>query len=799
MTTNFARTVWSTLQDGAASRGIRLTAVVGGYLDEQNGSRSPARRVYHHLDKQNFDGVLVFTGALGTFSDQADAEAFVRGLRPLPVVSIGVPVEGVPSLCLDQSGPVEELVRHLHSVHGFRRFAFLEGPPGQPEARARRAAFSAALGRLGVPEEDKVYFSGDFTKASGAAALKSLIDQAGGPTALVCVNDLSALGALEAAREAGVTVPGTIAITGFDDLALAVFQGPSLTSVPQPLIRQSLMALDLLVAAMDGDDSTPAVVLPALVRYRESCGCTPRMTPFAPADKAAFLRDILGDQAQFTPGFLAFAREWVSDFLTSFEYFLDTDNRSVLKSLWGRYYRNPELLQGQGVSFRRLFLGLESLFGSHPRFEQVQRENLLLAGGAEARKGVLTEQTTRQFFYSLNAVETALGRVQSREDLRALSETAWAELGVEGVALVRFGAPPQLVYQSTRWTERTLGVQPVSVDYPALLPPVLVTDDQHAHRVVEALTTDETYLGYAVFWTNRVDVVACDLLARQFSGALQRIELLERIDLQSSALQASLDEARRMQQQLVETEKVASLGRLVAGVAHEINTPLGTGITGASYLLDRLGDVRRQFEAGTLARSVLEQFFAQGDEALTGVLRNLMKAGELVQAFKSLGLDHTQGEWKPIELRTLFGDLGTLYQAECLKKGIELRCEFPAAGLHVFSQPSALVQVVGELLENAMEHAFPTGFPEPQVLLQVGVDDTNLRLAVTDNGRGLSADERRHLFDPLFTTLRAQGHAGLGLHLVFQLVNRTLGGSISVASEPGAGSCFLCVIPLKTP
>ncbi|HTH14794.1 MAG TPA: ATP-binding protein, partial [Spirochaetia bacterium] len=219
---------------------------------------------------------------------------------------------------------------------------------------------------------------------------------------------------------------------------------------------------------------------------------------------------------------------------------------------------------------------------------------------------------------------------------------------------------------------------------------------------------------------------------------------------------------------------------------------------GTSFLLDRLTDIQSQFAAGTLGRGGLEQFLAQGKEALDGVLRNLMKAGELIQAFKGLGLDHGQGEWKPVELGVLFGDLKVLYTGELAKRGIALHAELPSEPVLVYTQPSALVQVAGELLENAMEHAFPLGFSgNPQVLLQVEVSDRTLRLAVTDNGRGLESEERRHIFDPLYTTRRPEGHAGLGLHLAFQLVTRTLEGRMTVASEPGAGSCFLCSIPLK--
>jgi len=301
-----------------------------------------------------------------------------------------------------------------------------------------------------------------------------------------------------------------------------------------------------------------------------------------------------------------------------------------------------------------------------------------------------------------------------------------------------------------------------------------------------------------VFWINNQEPVVCDSLANCFAQALHRVELLERIRDQSESLRVSLEATKKMQEQLIETEKVASLGRLVAGVAHEINTPLGTGITGSSFLLEKIKETSTLFAAGSLVKSGLISFFSQGQEALEGVLRNLTKAGELIQAFKGLGLEHGQAEWVPVEIRGLLCDIETLYMEEFAKKKVALRFELPPSETMVYMQSSAFVQVVGELLDNAVEHAFLDGrFESPRVLLQVEVSDSTLRLAVTDNGRGLDIEERRHLFEPLFTTARARGHAGLGLHLAFRLVTATLGGQMSVASEPGAGTCFLCLIPTQ--
>lgn len=796
MTNSFSKTIWYSLQESATTLGVRLTAVLGGTIDHPRVP-TPARKVYDLLDVRNFDGVLLHTAALSYYSNDQAVGGFLAELAGLPVVSFGVALDGVTSVGVRQAEAVKELVRHLSEAHGFRRFAFVAGPATQIEAQIRKAAFFEAIEEWGIGSDRVEVFPGEYNRESGAQAVRVLAARGGAPVALVCSNDDEAIGALEAARALGVAVPGQLAVVGFDDIDLASLQEPSLTSVGQPLIRQAGRALALLVARVRGG---PVVheFDPAPLYFRESCGCKPK--PTVPAsDKPGLIRDLMARQTNATDGYLTFLRNWISDYLTAFEYLLETGNPTVLKTQWTQYYLHTAGDRERGISFRQLLVGLEALFGHHPGYQKATQENLMMAGAAESRKGSRVDQTTRTFFFILHGVETLIGQINDREGLASLPFSSLSPLGLSGVLLVRFGVLPQVLYFHSRWTEDTGLPLGDFVDYPALLPAELESLDLPSHRIVVALTTENAYLGYAVFWTESPESFVCDFLANQFSGALQRIELLERVRDQRHSLEASLDETRRMQKQLVETEKVASLGRLVAGVAHEINTPLGTGITGTSFLLDRLGEVQNQFENGSLARSGLQLFFSQGHEALDGVLRNLMKAGELIQAFKGLGLDHGQGEWKPIQLNTLFGDLAAVYSGELKNRGIELKFEVPLVGPLVYSQPSALVQVVGELLENAMDHAFPAGFPgAPQVLLQVSVQADILRLAVTDNGRGLDVEERRHIFDPLYTTRRPEGHAGLGLHLAFQLITRTLNGQMTVASEPGAGSCFLCLIPLKT-
>ncbi|HTH14397.1 MAG TPA: substrate-binding domain-containing protein, partial [Spirochaetia bacterium] len=538
------------------------------------------------LDERNFDGVLLHTGALSYYSGTPSVDTLIRELGTIPMVSLGVLVDGVASVAVDQASAVKALVRHLHDDHGYRRFALVSGPVEQIEARIRKAAFEEALAELGVTADRIMEFPGDYTRQSGVSAIQTLAHQPHQGVALVCSNDEEALGAREECLNLGISVPGQMAIVGFDDLELAAFGDPGITSAALPLLKQAGNALELLLRRMAGTVGPEHQVLPAQLRFRSSCGCHPAPVAGQWKDKADLLTDLLSTQTNTTQGFLEFSREWLADFFTAFEHMLETGNSSVLQVQWTKYYDRIHPEQERGIPFRRLFAGLVTLYGTHPRFDTVSRENITLAGTAEAFRGMRADKKVRDFFFLLHGVEVQLLQVNDRQGLASFPVAGFAGLGISGVAVVRFGVPPVPLYFGNPWSGPTDPSSFGPIDYPGILPASLAAHDHPSHRIVVALTAERTYLGYVVFWIANLDTFVCDFLANQLSGVLQRIELLERIQEQSRSLRASLDETKRMQEQLVETEKVASLGRLVAGVAHEINTPLGTGITGTSFLLD---------------------------------------------------------------------------------------------------------------------------------------------------------------------------------------------------------------------
>lgn len=262
----------------------------------------------------------------------------------------------------------------------------------------------------------------------------------------------------------------------------------------------------------------------------------------------------------------------------------------------------------------------------------------------------------------------------------------------------------------------------------------------------------------------------------------------------------ALHDLHRTQRSLIQAEKLASLGALVAGAAHEISTPVGLGVTATSHLAEQARQFKTGMTDGQLRRRDLEEFVDRVEEGASIILTNLERACTLVESVKQVAVDRASEARRPFELRGyLDGVLGSL--APQLKgTGHRVTLDCPD-GLVMDSYPGALSQVVSNLVINALLHAFRPDAPGTvAITVRTGgppnAGATSVVLDVADDGRGIPPDQIERIFEPFFTTRRAEGGSGLGLHIVYDIVTGTLGGRIAVASQPGAGCRFTIHLPL---
>lgn len=274
--------------------------------------------------------------------------------------------------------------------------------------------------------------------------------------------------------------------------------------------------------------------------------------------------------------------------------------------------------------------------------------------------------------------------------------------------------------------------------------------------------------------------------------------LESRVQERTQALQSAVDHLQRTQEELVRSEKLAGLGSLVAGVAHELNTPIGNAVMVSSTLRD----LQQQFEesvAQGLKRSALQQFQAHWREATEVIERNLQRAAELIASFKQVAVDQSSYQRRPFELREVLHELHLTLSPTLRRSQVEL-IDLAPAGLRMDSYPGPLTQVLMNLVNNAVVHAFEQRERLREVRITAeALPDQRVRLTVADNGCGVDPAHLSRLFDPFFTTKLGRGGSGLGLHIVYTLVTGLLGGTVQVSSQPGQGCTVTLDLPCEAP
>ena len=291
------------------------------------------------------------------------------------------------------------------------------------------------------------------------------------------------------------------------------------------------------------------------------------------------------------------------------------------------------------------------------------------------------------------------------------------------------------------------------------------------------------------------EIVAINVAAEEIT---ERKRAEQEIRKAKDAAETALRHLRETQDTLVEAEKLAALGRLVAGVAHEVNSPVGISLTVASTLQRKVELFAAELARGDLRRSSLNEFLEHIRDASAQLVVNLGRAAERVQSFKQVARDQSQSQHRTFDAAELTDQVFSHLARELRERDIALDMH-SESDLSMDSYPGPFGQALTNLALNSMAHAFPDGRKGTITvrLRQAGTD--HVEVLFVDDGCGMVADVKRRAFDPFFTTRRHEGASGLGLHIVHSIVVDRLGGRIRLDSEAGLGTTVQLVLPRLAP
>jgi len=267
----------------------------------------------------------------------------------------------------------------------------------------------------------------------------------------------------------------------------------------------------------------------------------------------------------------------------------------------------------------------------------------------------------------------------------------------------------------------------------------------------------------------------------------------------NAELRTALDSLKLAQRQLIDAEKLASLGGMVAGIAHEINTPLGISVTAASHLHEEARRLARLVAGNELTRTDLQRFERAAREGTEMVLRNLQRADRLVRSFKQVAVDQSSEERRVVDLGASLGEIITTLGPSLKNSGARIDLHCPQL-IIVETAPGALYQIITNLVMNSLTHGFASAAASHgEIRIDARREANVVRIDYRDNGRGMDEAVRARIFEPFFTTRRGQGGSGLGMHIAYNLVTQALRGSIECVSAPGQGVLFRILMPAPPP
>jgi DNA-binding LacI/PurR family transcriptional regulator/signal transduction histidine kinase len=811
LTTGFAEGLEKELFEGVAQAaeelGANLTLVAGGRLGSPHGHEASANILYDLVTRERIDGILIRAGAIGIFS----------GLDPMkelclrfgvPVVTIGASLPGVPRVLVDSYGAMFSALEHLIEVHGLRKIAFVGGPPGHQEGDERYRAYVDALGRHGIAANPDLILQGDFSTEAGIAAAERLLASGVDARAIVAANDEEAIGILSALEARSVDVPGQIAVVGFDDIEPSAFVSPPLTTVRMDLADIGKRAAELLLRRLGGEtvDETTTVPLPLVIR--RSCGCLPigpaprersTIPPPGSAGRPERLVRELTRWMEDRPGSVrAEPKNWPARIAAAFRADLGEESSVRFATAWDEVLRRFPALSVAHLSDLASIFHREALplAASDPdawrRAQELTEQAILLVGDAAGQRKAWEERQNQQQALRLQALgETLIATFDLDQVMDQLAQEL-PRLGIRRCYLALYegdDTPSEWSRLLLAYDER--GRVPLEKGgrrfrSTELVPPDLLSIERRTIAVY-ALYFQSHQQGFIVFDVMGSEQgVVCSAVRGQVSTVIRGALLVRQLEARARELEQAYEVQKEQQTKLLVSEKMASLGRLTAGIAHELNTPLAAVRTSLTELGNLVEEYARSLGKGDVDPADHRQIADEMAQALGLGKRATERAVNFVRGIKSQTTNMTPQEPRPFDavaaVRETLLLLGyTVREGQC---EVEFECD--AETILVRGTPARLAQVVTNLVRNSVEALAPKG--GGRIDLSLRSDDAGVVLEVRDRGRGIAPDVLPKIFDPMFTTKPFGEATGLGLTVVHHAVTAEFGGTIDVESQEGEGT-----------
>jgi sigma-B regulation protein RsbU (phosphoserine phosphatase) len=767
--------------------------------------------LYDLIGEHNVDGLIAVSGTLLSGMGTEQLAQLLGRYEKLPVVSIGIPVAGLPHVVVDNETGLRQVIDHLITAHDKKKIAFIRGPGGNVEADQRLRVYREVLAAHQLPFDERRIVEGAFHTPSGRLAAQELLDRGIEIDAVVSANDEMAIGAIETFESRGFRVPRRIAVVGFDDTDMAKFTSPALTTVRQPLYQLGRQAAELLLAKLEGRDAPREVVLSTEPVIRESCGCSARSalelgTSKPPgaleARPISEQRDQIVAELRHSSPESAGVSDWPDRLAEALVEHCQGDADALLEALESLVKeasrRGLEIVEWQDiVSILRRHALASGGEGTSAIWDNAR---MLVAQGAErvqAQRWLRAEQRAR----AASEVSRWLVHASEVEHLVKVLALGLPMLDVIGCYVSAYEDPAAPLEWSRliAWCDEN-GEQELPSGKMRFrtrdLVPAHAFPDRPVHFVLQTLENLTSRTGFFLIEVGVRRGTFYDELRQQLSGALFRIERdkeLTRLHAEEQERSRQLLAAHRTlqenQDKLLIAEKMAALGRVTATIAHEMNTP----VAAVRVVFDELDKLVKEYvEAATdskVSPATHREIAGEMREAIRIGTSAAVKVAGFVRGIKSETADLGEGEKDRFDAVSVVRDT-VMTLTQTAKQGrCHISFEPEAESIYVYGPPDRFARVITNLVSNAIDASQPKG--GGLISLRLFTFDGGAQLEVSDEGTGIPDEIASKIFDPMFSTKPFGEATGLGLSVVHDILLGDFEGTIDVKTRLGEGTTFV--------
>lgn len=813
------------LIDAARELGVNVISFLGGHLRYSSEHFAYQRNAIYDLVNANSVDGLIINSTVGNYVTTEELGDFFAKYHPLPIISIGKEIPGIASIQVDNEKGMREVIVHLVEKHDYRRIAFIRGPEGNPEAELRYQAYASVLTEYGLPLDPNLVVPGDFMNASGADAIRLLLNErkVDDLQAVVAANDGMALGALEVLQARGLRVPDDVAVVGFDDVEDARAVTPSLTTVWQPLFGRGKLAVENLLALLAGEQIPERMTLSTELVVRQSCGC------LDPAVVQAAVGPVTNTGEMHEADLITHGERIFDEVIKELEVHEELNPRRV-KPLWdafvievtspspGVFLTELNSVLGQVIATGGDVAALQMTVSALRRFTlpylggEMLRQAEDLWGQARVFIGLTTQQQqayrtlqTERHADTLQEIEAVLAVTFDMSELMNVLADGLPRLGIPSCYLALYEESQTYEYPHpvSEWCRLMLAytgkgrvkLEPGGMRFRSdeLVPDDLWSRDKPSAFVVEPLYFQKDQLGFVVFEVGPRDGRIYAMLRAQLSSALQSALLVQQVETHAHELEQAYSTLQKQQEMLLIVEKMASLGRLTAGIAHEMNTPLAAVRSALSTMTELIKEYHAAIGDAEVTVDDHLEIAQEMQQVVTLATKAAERASGFVRGIKS------QTRALSSQDHILFDAVLVTRESLLLLGHIlrERKCEAvfePSEDMvEMRGVPGRFAQIVTNLVTNAVDACFSKG--GGTITLRLVKRSNEVELQVSDPGSGITPEVLPRIYDPMFTTKPFGQSTGLGLTIVHDIITGEFGGTIEVSSRVGEGTTFTVHFP----